>query len=161
MIAKNDKSYISLSEQLRKHSVTREYIALVYDNIKDDEFTIDKPIGRDTKNRIRRAVNGSNPKSAITHIKVLKRYGTYTLVRAVLETGRTHQIRVHMSYIKHPLVGDTLYGPKKSRVKIEGQILHAKTIGFIHPTTGKYMEFDSEIPEYFKTALSKILKLEK
>ena len=119
MIAKNDRAHESLAEQLRVHSVTREYQALVYDNIREDELTIDVPIGRDERNRLRRWVNGSNPKNAVTHVKVLRRYGKYTLISARLETGRTHQIRVHLSYIKHPLVGDTTYGPKKQLFGLE------------------------------------------
>ncbi|MDO4384157.1 MAG: RluA family pseudouridine synthase [Eubacteriales bacterium] len=156
MIAKNNRAHESLAEQLRVHSVTREYRALVYDNIREDELTIDVPIGRDERNRLRKAVNGSNPKNAVTHVKVLKRYGKYTLVAARLETGRTHQIRVHLSHIKHPLVGDTTYGPKKQLYGLDGQMLHAKTLGFIHPRTGEYMEFDSELPPYFTDVLDKI-----
>lgn len=156
MIAKNNRAHESLAEQLRVHSVTREYRALVYDNIREDELTIDVPIGRDERNRLRKAVNGSNPKNAVTHVKVLKRYGKYTLVAARLETGRTHQIRVHLSHIKHPLVGDTTYGPKKQLYGLDGQLLHAKTLGFIHPRSGEYMEFDSELPPYFTEVLDKI-----
>lgn len=156
MIAKNNKAHESLAEQLRVHSVTREYRALVYDNIREDELTIDIPIGRDERNRLRRAVNGSNPKEAVTHVKVLERYGKYTLIAARLETGRTHQIRVHLSHIKHPLVGDITYGPKKQIYGLDGQLLHAKTLGFIHPSTGEYMEFDSPLPDYFKDILERI-----
>lgn len=152
MIAKNDKAHESLAEQLKVHSVTREYTALVWDNIKEDELTINEPIGRDEKNRMRRAVWGAGHKEAVTHIKVIERYGDTTLVKARLETGRTHQIRVHMAYIKHPLVGDELYGPKKRPYKINGkelhgQFLHAGTLGFIHPSTGEYMEFTAPLPE--------------
>ena len=156
MIAKNDRAHESLAEQLRVHSVTREYWALVYDNIREDSLTIDQPIGRDERNRLRRAVNGSNPKRAVTHVRVLKRYGRYTLIAARLETGRTHQIRVHLSYIKHPLVGDTLYGPKKQVFGLDGQLLHAKILGFVHPATGEYMEFNSELPVYFREVLDRI-----
>ena len=159
MIAKNDRAHESLAEQLRVHSVTREYQALVYDNIREDELTIDVPIGRDERNRLRRWVNGSNPKNAVTHVKVLRRYGKYTLISARLETGRTHQIRVHLSYIKHPLVGDTTYGPKKQLFGLEGQLLHAKTLGFVHPRTGEYMEFDSELPAYFMEVLDRIERI--
>ena len=159
MIAKNDRAHESLAEQLRVHSVTREYQALVYDNIREDELTIDVPIGRDERNRLRRWVNGSNPKNAVTHVKVLRRYGKYTLISARLETGRTHQIRVHLSYIKHPLVGDTTYGPKKQLFGLEGQLLHAKTLGFVHPRTGEYMEFDSELPAYFTEVLDRIERI--
>lgn len=156
MIAKNNLAHESLAAQLKEHTCTREYQALVYDNIRDDELTIDIPIGRDERNRLRRAVNGSNPKHAVTHVRVLERYGKYTLISAKLETGRTHQIRVHLSHIKHPLVGDTTYGPKKQLFNIDGQLLHAKTLGFVHPRTGEYMEFNSELPGYFTEVLEKI-----
>lgn len=161
MIAKNNKAHESLAAQLKEHSVTREYTALVYDNIREDELTISEPIGRDERNRLRRAVWGSGQKDAVTHIKVAKRYGKYTLVKARLETGRTHQIRVHMAYIKHPLVGDELYGPKKQPTRLygmdlNGQLLHAGTLGFVHPTTGEYLEFHSELPELFRAILEKL-----
>lgn len=156
MIAKNNIAHESLAAQLKEHSCTREYTALVYDNIREDELTVDRPIGRDEKNRLRRAVFGSNPKEAVTHIRVVKRYGKYTLIKARLETGRTHQIRVHMSYIKHPLVGDELYGPKKQTLPVKGQMLHAGVLGFVHPTTGEYMEFRSELPEYFTEILDRL-----
>lgn len=163
MIAKNDKAHESLAAQLKEHSVTREYTALVYDNIKEDELTIDEPIGRDERNRMRNAVNGAAARNAVTHIKVLERFSRYTLVKAVLETGRTHQIRVHMAYIRHPLVGDELYGPRRQSSKIEGvavsgQLLHAGTLGFVHPSTGEYMEFRSELPEVFEQVLAKLRK---
>lgn len=161
MIAKNNKAHESLAAQLKEHSVTREYTALVYDNIKEDELTINEPIGRDERNRLRRAVWGSGLKEAVTHIKVEKRYGKYTLVKARLETGRTHQIRVHMSYVKHPLVGDELYGPKKQAarlygVELRGQLLHAGTLGFVHPSSGEYMEFHSDLPDVFQKILDKL-----
>ena len=154
MIAKNDKAHESLSAQLAEHSITRRYQALVYHNIREDEGTVNAPLGRDPKNRLKRAVTNMNAKHAVTHYKVLERFGKYTLIEAQLETGRTHQIRVHMAYIKHPLVGDLLYGPKKQTVPVEGQMLHAKTLGFVHPRTGVYMEFDSPLPEYFVTILT-------
>ena len=163
MIAKNDAAHESLASQLKEHSVTREYTALVYDNIREDKLTIDEPIGRDERNRMRNAVNGSGARNAVTHIEVLERFGKYTLVKAVLETGRTHQIRVHMSYLHHPLAGDELYGPRRASSKIEGipvsgQLLHAGTLGFIHPSTGKYMEFHSELPDVFARVLEKLRK---
>ena len=163
MIAKNDKAHESLAAQLKEHSVTREYTALVYDNIKEDELTIDLPIGRDERNRMRNAVNGSGARNAVTHIKVLERFGKYTLVRAKLETGRTHQIRVHMAYMHHPLVGDELYGPRRQSSKVEGievhgQLLHAGTLGFIHPSTGDYLEFHSGLPGVFEQVLEKLRK---
>ena len=163
MIAKNDAAHESLAAQLKVHSVTREYTALVYDNIKEDSFTVDQPIGRDERNRMRNAVNGAAARNAVTHIKVLERFGKYTLVKAVLETGRTHQIRVHMAYMHHPLVGDELYGPRRTSSKIEGiavsgQLLHAGTLGFVHPSTGQYMEFHSDLPEVFAQVLEKLRK---
>ena len=161
MIAKNDKSHESLASQLAEHSVTREYTALCYDNIKEDELTINLPIGRDERNRLRNAVNGAASKNAVTHIKVLERFGKYTLVKAVLETGRTHQIRVHMAYMHHPLVGDELYGPRRQTSKIEGiavsgQLLHAGTLGFIHPNLDVYMEFHSDLPDVFNQVLERL-----
>ena len=161
MIAKNDKAHESLAAQLKEHSVTREYTALVYDNIKEDELTINEPIGRDERNRLRRAVWGSAHKEAVTHIRVVARYGKYTLVKARLETGRTHQIRVHMSYIKHPLVGDELYGPKNQSdkfmgVELKGQFLHAGVLGFVHPGTGEYMEFSREMPDNLQEIIDKL-----
>ena len=161
MIAKNDAAHESLAAQLKVHSVTREYTALVYDNIKEDSFTVDQPIGRDERNRMRNAVGGSGARNAVTHIKVLERFGKYTLVKAVLETGRTHQIRVHMAYMHHPLVGDELYGPRRTSSKVEGiavsgQLLHAGTLGFVHPSTGQYMEFHSDLPEVFAQVLENL-----
>lgn len=161
MIAKNDRAHESLAGQLKVHSVTREYTALVYDNIREDEMTIDEPIGRDERNRMRHAVNGAAARNAVTHIRVLERFGRYTLIKARLETGRTHQIRVHMAYVHHPLAGDELYGPRRqsSRVAgipVSGQLLHAGTLGFIHPTTGAYMEFHSDLPELFRQVLENL-----
>ena len=174
MIAKNDRAHESLAEQLRVHSVMREYTALCLDNIPEDGtfgvsgvtregengevITVDVPIGRDVRNRMRHAVNGSGSRNAVTHVSVLERFGKYTLIRARLETGRTHQIRVHMAYIHHPLAGDELYGPKKQTgsvagVKVSGQLLHAGTLGFVHPATGEYMEFHSDLPEAFEEVL--------
>ena len=158
MIAKTDRAHESLSAQLAEHSITRRYQALVYNNFKEDEGVIDAPIGRDPSNRLRMAVTSQHSKRAVTHYKVLERFGRYTLMELKLETGRTHQIRVHMSYMKHPLVGDQVYGPKKQSIPVEGQMLHAKVIGFIHPVTGEYMEFDSELPDYFKKILDMLRK---
>lgn len=159
MIAKNDKAHNSLAEQLANHSITRIYNAIVYDNIVKEEGTVDKPIGRDPKNRLKQAVTDINSKRAVTHFKVLERFGKFTMIEAKLETGRTHQIRVHMAYIKHPLLGDTVYGPVKKVLGASGQMLHAKVLGFIHPTTGKYMEFESPLPEEFETILSKLRRM--
>lgn len=163
MIAKNDAAHESLAAQLKEHSVTREYTALALDNIREDELTIDAPIGRDPKNRMRNAVGGAAARNAVTHIKVLERFGRYTLVKAVLETGRTHQIRVHMAYIRHPLAGDEMYGPRRQSQKVagvavSGQLLHAGTLGFIHPSTGDYMEFHSPLPKVFEAVLKNLRK---
>lgn len=156
MIAKNNKAHESLSSQLKEHSITRKYVALVYDNIIKDNLTIDAPIGRDPKNRLKKKVNGEASRNAVTHVKVLERYGKYTLCEMQLETGRTHQIRVHLSYIKHPLVGDPLYGPARQPSFLGGQMLHAMVLGFVHPATGEYMEFKAELPEYFTENLEKL-----
>ncbi|MDD6042389.1 MAG: RluA family pseudouridine synthase [Eubacteriaceae bacterium] len=158
MIAKNDMAHEALSKQLSEHSITRKYMALVYDNIKEESGTVDAPIGRDPKNRLRQAVTDQNSKRAVTHYRVLERFGKYTLIEAQLETGRTHQIRVHMAHIKHPLVGDMVYGPRKQSINVEGQMLHAKVLGFVHPRTGEYMEFDSQLPEYYQEVLQWLRK---
>jgi 23S rRNA pseudouridine1911/1915/1917 synthase len=162
MVAKNNEAHKSLAEQLYVHSIRRQYIALVQDNIKDDDGTIDAPIGRDRKNRMKRSVNGENPKRAVTHFHVLERFGFCTLIACQLETGRTHQIRVHMASIKHPLVGDPMYGSRKTwkgqmaqlLSRMQGQLLHAQILGFNHPRTGKYMEFRAPLPEEFEKVLA-------
>lgn len=162
MIAKNNEAHKSLAEQLYVHSIRRQYIALVQDNIKDDDGTIDAPIGRDRKSRMKRSVNGENPKRAVTHFHVLERFGFCTLIACQLETGRTHQIRVHMASIKHPLVGDPMYGSRKTwkgqmaqlLSRMQGQLLHAQILGFNHPRTGKYMEFRAPLPEEFEKVLA-------
>ena len=156
MIAKNDAAHESLSRQLAEHSITRKYTALVYHNFTEDEGTVDAPIGRDQKNRLKQAVTWQNSKNAVTHWRVLERFGRYTLIEARLETGRTHQIRVHMAYVKHPLVGDMVYGPQKQELTEEGQLLHAGVLGFIHPRTGEYMEFSSPRPEVFENILKRL-----
>ena len=153
LVAKNDKSHISLAEQISKKMVVRKYIALVYGVIKEDSATIDAPIGRDKNDRKKMCITAENSKPAITHIKVLERYKNATLIECILETGRTHQIRVHMQYINHPIVNDPVYGHHKLIDPDFGQMLHAKTIGFIHPTTNKYMEFTSPVPEKFTEIL--------
>ncbi|SHJ66789.1 ribosomal large subunit pseudouridine synthase D [Hathewaya proteolytica DSM 3090] len=155
VVAKNDYAHIKLSEQLRQHSMKRIYVALCEGVIKENSITIDKPIGRDKKNRLKKAID-SEGREAVTHVTVMETFDNYTLVQCRLETGRTHQIRVHMASIGHPIVGDPLYGFKKQKFKLEGQVLHAMVLGFIHPKTGEYMEFSSEIPEYFKELLRKI-----
>lgn len=155
-VAKSDRAHESLSEQLSAHTVTRRYTALVYNNLKEDEGTVDAPIGRDPSDRFKRAVTERNGKRAVTHWRVLERFGTFTLIEARLETGRTHQIRVHMSYIKHPLVGDPLYGPKKQPFSLSGQLLHAGVLGFNHPADGRYMEFKADLPEEFSKVLEEL-----
>ena len=164
MIAKNDFAHSMLAEQLAEHSITRVYTALVYNNFAEDEGTVDVPIGRDAKNRLRQTAfpyeNGQVPKGAkraVTNYRVLKRYGRFTLIEARLLTGRTHQIRVHMAYIKHPLVGDTVYGPKKPELGADrGQLLCARVLGFVHPRSGEYMEFSVPLPDEFAAILAKL-----
>ena len=155
IIAKNDISHNFLAEQIKEHSFTREYEAIVYGNIKEDSGTIRINIARHKTDRKKMAVTDIGGKLAITHFTVLKRYGNFTHLRLKLETGRTHQIRVHMAYIKHPVLGDEVYAnPKNNPFKfLTGQCLHAKSIGFIHPKTNKYMEFSSELPDYFKKVI--------
>lgn len=156
VVAKNDNAHKALAEQIKEHSMKRVYMALVEGVIKNDEGTIDLPIGRHPVERKRMAVVQKNGRNAVTHYKVLERFKANTLVEARLETGRTHQIRVHMSYIGHPLVGDPVYGFKKQHFKLEGQALHAMTLGFIHPTTKEYMEFNAPLPEYYVQLLCKL-----
>ncbi len=156
IVAKNDKAHKALAEQIKEHSFTREYRAVVYGNVKTDSGTVDLPIGRDPKNRQRMAVVYVNSKPAVTHYEVLKRYDGFTFMKFRLQTGRTHQIRVHMASMGHPLAGDPVYGPRKIITELSGQCLHAGLIGFIHPSTGEYMEFSSELPQYFTSFLSKL-----
>ncbi|MBU5590779.1 RluA family pseudouridine synthase [Clostridium sp. MSJ-4] len=153
VIAKNDNSHKALAEQFKVHSIKREYYALVEGIVKKDSGIIDTIIGRHPVDRIKFAVVKEG-KRAVTHYEVLERYERHTLVKCNLETGRTHQIRVHMAYIGHPLVGDPVYGHKKQRFKVNGQMLHAKSLGFIHPTKKIYMEFNSELPGYFTNILN-------
>ncbi|WP_411679207.1 RluA family pseudouridine synthase [Clostridium thailandense] len=148
VVAKNDNAHNKLAEQLKDHSMTRVYIALVEGVLKKEEGTVDAPLGRHPIERIKIAVV-KDGRRAVTHYRVLERFKNSTLVQCVLETGRTHQIRVHMAHIGHPLVGDPVYGYKKQRFNLEGQMLHAKKLGFIHPSTRKYIQFESELPEYF------------
>ena len=156
MVAKNDLAHQSLAEQLRNKTNQREYLALVYGQIKEDEGTIDAPLGRNPQDRKKQAVVKGG-RHAVTHFKVIKRYDNFTLVKCILETGRTHQIRVHMKYIGHPLVGDPLYGPRKVIGK-NGQFLHAALLGFKHPRTGKEMVFEAPLPENFQKMLDKLDK---
>lgn len=154
IVAKSDKAHIGLAQQIKDHSFSRAYEAVVYGNIKEDSGTVCQPIGRDTKDRKRMAVTMKNSKPATTHYEVVKRYGDFTHVRCVLETGRTHQIRVHMAYLGHPVAGDAVYGPRKVITRLNGQCLHAKHIGFVHPVTNEYLEFESDLPEYFTSFLN-------
>jgi len=156
LIAKNDIAHQSLAKQLEQHTITRAYHAIVHNNFSEDEGTVDAPLGRDPKNRFKQAVVEKGGRRAVTHYKVLERFGQFTYIEARLETGRTHQIRAHMAHIRHPLLGDTLYGPKKAPFGAESQMLHAKILGFLHPATGEYMEFESELPEEFKEVLKKL-----
>ncbi len=153
LVAKNNKSHELLSQQLTEKKATRKYIALVWGVINEDSATIDAPIGRDINDRKKMCVTSINSKDAITHLRVLKRFKDATLIELKLETGRTHQIRVHMNYIGHPVVNDPVYG-KRKLIDDTGQCLHAKTIGFIHPTTNKYMEFEVQPPECFTNILN-------
>ncbi|MEF2964649.1 RluA family pseudouridine synthase [Paenibacillus sp. M1] len=152
MAAKNDKAHASLAAQLKEHSVTRKYFALVHGNVSHDQGTVDAPIGRDPQDRKMYTVIERNSKEAVTHFHVVERFGDYTLLELKLETGRTHQIRVHMKFIGHPLVGDPLYGRSKG-IKMDGQALHAAVLGFVHPTTGEYLEFSAPIPDDMEEVL--------
>lgn len=156
IVAKNDKAHNSLSNQLKDHSMTRIYYAVVCGNLKNDTGTIDAPIGRHPIDRKKMAVTTKNSKNAVTHYEVINRFKKYNLIKLKLETGRTHQIRVHMSYIGHPLLGDVVYGSQKQPFNLTGQTLHAKILGFLHPTTNKYMEFETPLPQYFENILKKL-----
>lgn len=156
VVAKNDKSHNYLAQSLKEHSIDRIYYALVEGNVKKDEGQINAPLGRSEKDRKKRAVTYKNSKEAITNYWVLERYGKYTLMKLKLKTGRTHQIRVHMKYIGHPVVGDDVYGVKANKFGLEGQLLHSKILGLVHPRTREYMEFESQLPDYFLKVLNKI-----
>ena len=153
--AKNNDAHLKLSEQLKERKAVRKYIALLNGNIKEDELTVNKPIGRSPSDRKKMAIV-SGGREAVTHIKVLERFGQYTLAECILETGRTHQIRVHTASLGHSIVGDKTYGIKKEKFNLQGQLLHAKTIGFVHPTSGEMMTFSSELPDYFEAVLKKL-----
>ena len=155
IVAKNDKSHINLSEQIKNHEVTKIYTALVKGNISEDEATIDMPIGRDKKDRKKMSVTRDG-KEAISHIKVVKRYGNYTLIRVKIDTGRTHQIRVHMAKIGHPVVGDEVYSSGKNEFGVKGQMLHSTILKFKHPISGKEIMLEAPLPQYFEDVLSKL-----
>ncbi len=157
MVAKNDLAHNGLAEQIKNHSFTREYEAVVYGNVKNDSGTVDAPIDRHPIKRKQMAVV-SGGREAITHYQVIERFDGFTHLRLKLETGRTHQIRVHMAYIGHAVAGDEVYGPKKVITALNGQCLHAKKLGFVHPTTKEYIEFESKLPEYFRVFLKKVGK---
>lgn len=156
IVCKNDMSHNSIAAQLKEHSINRRYRALVHGNLKEDTGTVEGAIGRHPIDRKKMSINEKNGKPAVTHYTVLERFGNYTLIECRLETGRTHQIRVHMSSIGHPLVGDEVYGPAKCPFKLQGQCLHAMVLGFVHPRSGEYMEFSAELPEYFEELLRKL-----
>lgn len=155
MVAKNDNAHQCLAAQIKEHSFTRVYEAVVHGNLKNDRGTVNQPIGRHPVKRKQMAVVYTNSKPAVTHYEVIGRYDGFTHVRCILETGRTHQIRVHMAYLGHPVAGDDVYGPKKPEKGLVGQCLHAKKVGFVHPR-GEYMEFESDLPDYFKNFLAKL-----
>ena len=156
IVCKNDKAHNAIAAQLKAHSINRRYHAICYGVLKEDEGVIDKPIGRHPTERRKMAVNEKNGKRAVTHYRVLERFAQYTYIECVLETGRTHQIRVHMASIGHPLLGDTTYSNRKCPFSLKGQTLHAKTLGFVQPTTGEYVEIDAPLPEYFEELLRKL-----
>ena len=154
LVCKNDRAHQILAEQLKEHSITRRYHAVVYGNFREDKGTVDKEIGRHPTDRKKMSTHSASGRRAVTHYRVLERFGNYTYIECELETGRTHQIRVHMSSIGHPLLGDNVYGPAKCPFSLQGQTLHAKILGIHHPSTGEYMEFDAPLPDYFVRLLS-------
>lgn len=156
IVCKNDMAHNSISEQLKDHSITRRYAAIVHGVLKDDEGTINAPIGRHPIDRKKMSINEKNGRDAITHYRVLERFRQYTYIECQLETGRTHQIRVHMASTGHPLLGDSVYGPAKCPFRLNGQTLHAGVLGIIHPRTGEYMEFTAPLPDYFEELLRKL-----
>ena len=159
LVAKNNAAHIELSRQLKEHMIMRRYIAIVHGNIKSDNGTVDKPIGRHPGDRKKMTVTDKNSREAVTHYNVLERLDRYTFVECTLETGRTHQIRVHMKSIGHPIVGDKTYGVKNEKLRLPGQLLHAKMLSFTNPRTAEYMEFDSGVPERFKIILGKTYEI--
>lgn len=160
MIAKTNNAHKSLAAQLKEHTINRKYVAIVHGRIGAETGTVNAPIGRSAKDRLKMTVTERNGKEAVTHFTVLERFNNYTMIECQLETGRTHQIRVHMAYIGHPLLGDQTYGVKKPKIKNKGQLLHARLLGFIHPTSGEYMEFELKTPEVFDIMIKKIKGVE-
>ncbi|MDO4332092.1 MAG: RluA family pseudouridine synthase [Eubacteriales bacterium] len=159
IVCKNDAAHQSIARQLKEHSIVRRYRAIVHGVLKEEEGCVDAPIGRDPSDRKKMAVNLKNGKNAVTHYHVLQRFASYTYIECRLETGRTHQIRVHMASIGHPLLGDNVYGPRKCPISsLEGQTLHAMTLGFLHPTTGEYVETTAPLPDYFIKILENFIK---
>ena len=156
VVAKNDVAHKGLAEQIKEHSFTRVYNTVVVGNVKDDFGTIDAPIGRHPKDRKKQAITDKNSRNAVTHFEVLERFNGFTFLKVTLETGRTHQIRVHMAYRGTPVAGDVVYGNPKKTYGLDGQCLNASTIGFIHPVSGEYLEFTTELPQYFKDFLRRI-----
>lgn len=157
IVCKSDLAHQKIAEQLKEHSITRVYEAIVHGNLKNDTGTINAPIGRDSKDRKKMSVRSRNGRPAVTHYKVLERFGQFTYIQCRLETGRTHQIRVHMASIGHPILGDGVYGPRKCPFPgLQGQTLHARTIGIIHPRTGEYLEVEAPLPSYFEALLKKL-----
>ena len=156
IVCKNDRAHHSIAAQLKEHSVTRRYRAIVHGVIKEDRGCVDAPIGRHPADRKKMSVNEKNGRPAVTHYEVLKRFRQFTYIECVLETGRTHQIRVHMASIHHPLLGDKVYGPERCPFGLQGQTLHAGVLGFVHPGPGKYMEFEAPLPQYFEELLRKL-----
>lgn len=161
IVAKNDFAHAHLAKQIKDHSFTREYEAVVFGNLKDNEGTVDAPIGRNPNDRKKMCVTTKNSKNAVTHYTVIRRYKGYTHIKCILETGRTHQIRVHMAYLGHPVAGDDVYGVKNEKVSFTGQCLHARKIGFVHPKTEEYLEFTSQLPDYFNDFLTKLNNISK
>ncbi|MCH5170312.1 MAG: RluA family pseudouridine synthase [Oscillospiraceae bacterium] len=156
IVAKTDKAHLGLAEQIKEHSFTREYNAVIFGHLKEQNGTVNAPIGRSTKDRKKMCVTDMNSKNAVTHYSVIKEYGKYSHISLKLETGRTHQIRVHMAYLGHAVAGDPVYGNDKFSSTLNGQCLHAIKIGFVHPVTNEYLEFTTDLPQYFKEFLNKI-----
>lgn len=156
LICKNDRAHQIMAEALKEHAITRRYHAVVCGNIKEDEGTVDAPIGRHPTDRKKMSTKAPNGRRAVTHYRVLERFGNYTYIECELETGRTHQIRVHMASVGHPVLGDPVYGPSRCPFRLQGQTLHAKILGIRHPSSGEYMEFDAPLPEYFSELLNRL-----